>query len=145
MFLTPGRLKRFSVRILLWLASDLKSLFGVSFLLGVLLATVFHNYQVKQQALLCPISSCGLHTNGSETARGVLCLPAGLLIRITLMFIRIHLFPVVRIRIRIRRVHFNADPFPLKGMRICDHWSKESPGLHVEPLLCASIALHGSI
>jgi hypothetical protein len=47
MFLTPGRLKRFSVRILVWLASDLKSLFGVSFLLGVLLATVFHNYQVS--------------------------------------------------------------------------------------------------
>jgi hypothetical protein len=49
MGLTPGRLKRFSVRILVWLASDLKSLFGVSFLLGVLLATLFHNYQVRQQ------------------------------------------------------------------------------------------------
>jgi hypothetical protein len=47
MFLTPGRLKRFSVRILVWLASDLKSLFGVSFLLGVLLAILFHNYQVS--------------------------------------------------------------------------------------------------
>jgi hypothetical protein len=62
---------------------------------------------------------------------------------ITLMFIRIHLFPVVRIRIRIRlftlmRIHFLL---LIKGMRICDHWSEDFPGLHVELLWCAYMAL----
>ncbi len=147
MFVTPGRLKRFSVRILLWLASDLKSLFGVSFLFGVLLATVFHSYQVSQLAILCPVSSCDLHPNGFATARSVLYLSAGLLIRITLMFIWIHLFTVLRIRIRIRRFAVMRIRIRILiiGMQICEHWSNDFPGLRVEPLWCASTALHGSI
>ena len=51
MGLSLGKLKRCTVRLLLCLASDLKSLFGVSFLLGVLLATVWHNYKVKRRII----------------------------------------------------------------------------------------------
>ena len=50
---------------------------------------------------------------------------SGLRIRITLMRIRIQLFTFLLIQIRILLL--------IKVMRICDHWSTDSPEFHFEP------------